>query len=107
VIKGLLKGWVIGTGAWTSYHTLYLDLEETDMQKLLLITGRLTGPKSVELDEAVTDMSSDVEVLVRPATKIVPSEKVSDFLRALPAGGRSKEDIDHQMLEERDSWGNR
>ena len=31
-------------------------------------------------------------------------EKLSDFLRALPAGTRSKDDIDRQVEEERDAW---
>lgn len=34
-------------------------------------------------------------------------EKVSDFLRRLPAGARSKADIDLQLRAERDSWGER
>ena len=77
------------------------------MQKSLFITGRLTGPKSVELDETVTGMAAGVEVLVRPVTKVDPLERVSDFLRGLPPGVRSKEDIDRQVCEERDSWGDR
>jgi hypothetical protein len=32
---------------------------------------------------------------------------IIDFLNQLPAGTRSKEDIDEQIREERDSWGDR
>ena len=49
---------------------------------------------------------TEVEVLVRPIAR--PGGKVegklSDYLRALPPGTRSKEDIDQQIREERDSW---
>jgi hypothetical protein len=52
------------------------------MQNAIVIKGRLVGPQSVELDEPVFD-----------------------FLRRLPAGTRGREDIDHQIREEREAWG--
>jgi hypothetical protein len=80
------------------------------MQSAILIKGRLTGPTTVELDEPVAQASAEVEVLIRPAlggTANVPRESVLDFLRRLPPGTRTKEDIDQQIREERDSWGDR
>jgi len=36
-----------------------------------------------------------------------PHETLGDFLRRLPAGSRTKDEIDTQLKEERDSWGER
>ena len=79
------------------------------MQKALVIKGRLTGPRSVELDQPVTGAKAEVEVLVQPlnATPAPNGETISQFLRRLPAGKRSKQDIDRQVQDERGSWGDR
>jgi hypothetical protein len=76
------------------------------MQNAIVITGRLIGPMSVELDEPVSNATGNVEVIVRGVTA-ASEETVSEFLRRLPAGTRSKEDIDRQMRDERDAWGER
>ena len=79
------------------------------MQKALVVNGRLVGPRSVELDEPVANMRAEVEVLMRPVSdvQVDRTETISNFLRHLPAGNRSKEEIDQQIRAERDSWGNR
>lgn len=64
------------------------------------------SPRTVELDEPVRSSRGEVEVLVeveeaRPANEI---SNLADFLESLPPGSRSKEDIDRQIREERDSW---
>ncbi len=75
------------------------------MQNALIINGRMTGPTSVELDEPVPGLTGQVEVTLR-AKPITNSneETVFEFLRRLPPGTRSAEDVDRQMREERDSW---
>jgi hypothetical protein len=80
---------------------------EVEMQRQHIVKGRLVGPKSVELDEPVVGMTAEVEVLVRPASDASgqAGETVSDFLRRIPAGTRSKEEIDRQVHAERESWG--
>jgi len=50
---------------------------------------------------------TEVEVLVmapgrRGGDKV--GGKLSDYLRGLPPGTRTKDDIDQQIREERDSW---
>jgi hypothetical protein len=77
------------------------------MEKSRIITGRLIGPRSVELDEAATGVTAEFEVIVRPAANQPPesTQSLSDFLRSLPPGTRSKEDIDRQIHAERSSWG--
>jgi len=77
------------------------------MQKTLVVRGRLTGPRSVELNEPVTGMTSEVEVLLRPAPSVNQIERLSQFLRRLPPGTRTKDDIDQQVQNERASWGDR
>jgi len=79
------------------------------MDNSLVIKGRLTGPKSVELDQAVTGAKTEVEVLVHPLVSTQPTngETISQFLRRLPAGKRTKQEIDQQVQDERDSWGDR
>ena len=79
------------------------------MQTAMVIRGRLVGPRNVELEESVGDMSPDVEVIVRPkvqATAEGPKDLI-EFPRSVPSGGRTREDIDHQLAEERSAWGDR
>jgi len=79
------------------------------MQNALVIKGRLTGPKSVELEQAVTGAQAEVEVLIHPlsCTPLENGETISQFLRRLPPGKLSKQQIDKQMQDERASWGDR
>ena len=37
--------------------------------KPIVVRGRLTGPRRIELDKAVTGLSGPVEVALRPATR--------------------------------------
>ena len=70
--------------------------------------GRLHG-RHIDLDEPVDELDGEVEVVVRaverPGTAAV--EDIFTFLRSLPPGARTKDDIDRQLAEERDSWGDR
>lgn len=79
------------------------------MQKPITVRGRLTGPKRIDLDEPVNHVTGEVEVVVRPIEPAPgkAAQDIFDFLRSLPPGTRSKEDIDRQIAEERDSWGDR
>lgn len=78
------------------------------MQNAIVIKGRLVGPKNVELDEPVTSAKKDVEVIVRMDADgdSHQAENVFDFLRRLPGGMRGREEIDRQLREEREAWGN-
>jgi hypothetical protein len=50
-----------------------------------------------------------VEVVVPVGEEVTGDrrENVVDYLRRLPAGVRTKEDIDGQLREERETWGSR
>jgi hypothetical protein len=49
------------------------------------------------------------EVVVRSVepARVRAVEDIFEFIRSLPRGTRTKEDIDGQIAEERDSWGER
>ncbi len=78
------------------------------MERGVVVRGRLHG-RQIDLDESIDQLEGEVEVVVRavePAyTK--PVESIFEFIRKLPPGTRTKEDIDRQIAEERDSWGDR
>ena len=79
------------------------------MQRAIIVRGRLSGRSRIDLDEPVDELTGEVEVVVRPIerTEATPKQDIFEFLRSLPPGTRSKEDIDRQIAEERDSWGDR
>jgi len=72
------------------------------MPRSVVIKGRVVGPTTVELEQPLPERTQEVEVVAR----VVENDggKLSDYLRGLPAGARSKEDIDRQIHEERDAW---
>jgi hypothetical protein len=72
------------------------------MSRTVTIKGRVVGPSTVELEEPLPDLTREVEVVAHVHDK--GAGKLSDYLRELPRGTRTKEDIDRQIREERDSW---
>ena len=77
------------------------------MERGLTVRGRLHG-RQIDLDETVDAADGEVEVIVRPVeTPATPPQDVFEFIRSLPLGTRTKEDIDQQIADERDSWGER
>jgi hypothetical protein len=79
------------------------------MDKAVVIKGRLTGPRSVELETAVNSAAPEVEVVVHPLPANPPAngETISQFIRRLPPGTLTKQQIDSQVQDERASWGER
>lgn len=79
------------------------------MQRAIIVRGRLSGPRRIDLDEAVDEEMGEVEVVVRAIEPSPARErrKLLDVIRALPLGTRTKEDIDRQLGEERSSWEDR
>jgi hypothetical protein len=77
------------------------------MERSVVVRGRLHG-RHIDLDESVDALDGEVEVVVRPIEPRVASpQDIFEFIRSLPAGTRTKEDIDRQIAEERDGWGDR
>jgi len=79
------------------------------MQRAIVVKGRMVSPTTVELEEPVSEVTGDVEVVLRTIAEDQASqgETVFEFLRRIPPGMRTKEDIDRQIREERDSWRDR
>lgn len=74
----------------------------TTTVKAIYEDGVLKPKSPLQIEE-----HTEVDVLVmspgaRLANRI--EGKLSDYLRGLPPGARSKEDIDQQIREGRDSW---
>jgi hypothetical protein len=84
------------------------------MQRALIVKGRVTDSRHIELDEPVDEITGEVEVTVRPLvdereerpTDIAALERIADEWRAKhPDRLKSKEEIDRYLAEERASWG--
>ena len=79
------------------------------MERAVVVRGRLTDAQHIELDEPVTDLDGPVDVVLRRIPSGAPEqdEDIFEFIAKLPPGTRSKEEIDQQLREERDSWASR
>jgi hypothetical protein len=79
------------------------------MERAIVVRGKLANAQRIELDEPVTELEGAVEVVLRriPSETEGEEEDIFDFIAKLPPGTRSKEDIDRQVREERESWGDR
>ncbi|MCL2723292.1 MAG: hypothetical protein FWD69_02550 [Polyangiaceae bacterium] len=76
------------------------------MDRAIIVRGRLNGPQRIDLEEPVKEITGEVEVVIHPIERAGTKsrEDIFEFLRSLPTGTRSKEDIDQQIAEERSSW---
>lgn len=74
------------------------------MEDAVIVRGRMTDARHIELDEPLEEVLDPVEVVLRSVPVPEESEDIVDFLARIPAGTRSKEDIDRQIRGERDSW---
>lgn len=78
------------------------------METALILRGRLSDSTHIELDEPITGIAGEVEVVVRGVTAPqVDTVDVFELIAACSPGARSREDIDQQIAEERGSWGDR
>lgn len=72
------------------------------MTRTVVIKGRVVGPHTVELDQPLPEQTNEVvDVVARVKTS---GRKLSEIISSFPPGTRTKEDIDRQINEERDSW---
>jgi len=78
------------------------------MKKAIVVRGTLAEPRRIELDEPVTQLQGRVEVVLQAeASQVTGARDVFDVIAALPGGPRSKDVIDGQIGEERESWSGR
>ena len=91
----LLRGGIAGT----------IVVERAAMSRTITVRGRLVGSTTVEVDRPVPPETIGIEVVIHLSEQ--PSSRgmtVAEYVRTLPPGSRTKEDIDRQISEERDSW---
>lgn len=76
------------------------------METALIVRGKISNSRHIELDEAVPGIDGEVEVVVRRVAMPKPQGTVDvfDLIAAAAPGARSKEDIDRQIADERRSW---
>jgi hypothetical protein len=75
------------------------------MSRAVIVRGHAIDGTTVRLDEPLPPDAKEIEVVVRLRDEPARcGERLGDFLRNLPPGTRTKEDIDRQIAEERDSW---
>jgi hypothetical protein len=75
----------------------------------IVVEGRMISPTQIELDEPVAIAHRTVMVEIRPRG-VQRQAAVRALLQRMadrPARGRSKEDIDRQLAEERAGWEHR
>jgi hypothetical protein len=74
----------------------------------IIVPGRLVSPTQIELSRPinVSDPAIEVEVRERSANRDQALADLMQFMMSRPAGTRTKEDIDRQIEEERNSWDN-
>ena len=79
------------------------------MERAIIVRGTLSDPLHIELAEPVTELRGEVEIVVRPVSTSQPQPRqdIFDFIASLSPGMRSKENIDRQIQEERNAWGDR
>jgi hypothetical protein len=77
-------------------------MRSLEMSRTVVVKGRVVGPSTVELETPLPEEVRDVEVTARVDDRV--EGKLSDYLRSLPPGTRTKEDIDQQIREERGYW---
>lgn len=77
------------------------------METALIVRGRISNARHIELDEAVPGVDGEVEVVLRrvAAPEQPGTVDVFELIAAFSPGTRSKADIDRQIAEERGSWG--
>ena len=84
------------------------------MERAVIVKGRVTDSRHIELDEPVEEITGEVEVTVRsvePMREAEPTDvealvRIEEAWRAKhPDRLRSKSDLDRYISEERASWG--
>lgn len=76
------------------------------MARTYVVRGRVSDARHIELDEPIEEGSEVHVVVVTPSVGTTKKRvDIMDHIRSLKPGTRTKEDIDRQIKEERDSWG--
>ena len=75
------------------------------MGETVVIKGHVVNSTTVTLDEPLPEHATDVDVVVHLADAAENQvQAMIDFLTSLPPGAHTKEEIDRQIEEDRNSW---
>ncbi len=75
------------------------------MAQTIVVRGRVVGARTIEVDEPLPANSKDVEVVLHlDAEKPGDAARLAEYIRSLPPGSRSKEDVDRQIDDDRGAW---
>ena len=75
------------------------------MERAVIVRGRISGARRIDLDEPLEEVSGEVEVLVRSVRGTLrATADVDDVLRTLPRGSRTRAAIDSDLALERAEW---
>ena len=78
------------------------------METAIIVRGRMADARHIELDEAVPEMAGTIEVVLRPLHQPpAPTVDVFELIASLGPGSRAKDEIDRQLRDEREAWGDR
>lgn len=79
------------------------------MENAVIVRGRMADSRHIELAEPVPGMEGEVEIVLRsvPSAREPNAPDVFDVIASLSPGARSKAEIDQQIADERDAWGDR
>ncbi len=82
------------------------SFEEENMKSAVIVKGRLSDARHIELQEPLTQIEGDVEVLVFPVVNFSGEghEDILDFISHLAPGRKSKGEIDGLLNQERAAW---
>ena len=74
------------------------------MENAIVVRGRQVGPNQIETDEKLSAEGQELAVIVLalPSLPSKQQETIFDFIRRLPPGTRTREEIDRLVAGERD-----
>lgn len=72
----------------------------------IVVRGTLSDARHIELAEPVQGVAGDIEVTIRELP-LAPNGDIFDLIAAIPAGTRSKTDIDRDVRADRAQWAQR
>lgn len=76
------------------------------MKSAVIVKGRLSDARHIELQEPLSQIEGDVDVVVFPTVHSVGEENddILDFIGRLVPGCKSKNEIDGLLSHERATW---
>jgi hypothetical protein len=82
------------------------------MTNAYIVTGTLTDPKTVHLDEALPVAAGKVRLVIEPAAAPPPQQSLEEYLADLRKRQAARghvpmtvEEVENYIKAERDSWG--